>query len=125
MSLRLATAWRWSADAAPSMQEPGGTASHAQCKPESHCQVCFLQGIFNLSHSQIQDLMFLRRVFLLKEHELHLQQAALMAKLQQKCPALLCNVTRVANLANQLRLHAGQCHLLVQRLCWAMYLGVS
>ena len=69
--------------------------------------------------------MFLREVYILKERELNLQQVALTADLQNHNPDPLSEVTRVASIGSQLRIHAAQSHQLVQRLCWALYFGVS
>ena len=69
--------------------------------------------------------MFLREMYVLKERELNLQQAALTADLQNHNPDPLSEVTRVASIGTQLRIHAAQSHQLVQRLCWALYFGVG
>ena len=85
---------------------------------------CMMQGIFGLSNEQVQDLMFLRETYVLKECELKLQQAALTTCVQNHSPDPLLEVTRVANVGTELRVNAAQCHQLVQRLCGAMYFGV-
>ena len=83
-----------------------------------------MQGIFGLSNGQVQDLMFLRETYVLKECELKLQQAAWTNCVQDRSPDPLLEVTRVASVGTELRVNAAQCHQLVQRLCWAMYFGV-
>ena len=85
---------------------------------------CMMQGIFGLSNGQVQDLMFLRETYVLKECELKLQQAAWTNCVQDRSPDPLLEVTRVASVGTELRVNAAQCHQLVQRLCWAMYFGV-
>lgn len=87
-------------------------------------QADFLIGIFGLSNGQVQDLMFLRETYVLKECELKLQQAAWTNCVQDRSPDPLLEVTRVASVGTELRVNAAQCHQLVQRLCWAMYFGV-
>ena len=83
-----------------------------------------MQGILGLSDSQIQDLMFVRRVYILRKHELDLHQAALLASVQEHSSGTLSDIPRVTELANQIRLTAAEHHLLVQRFGWAMYMGV-
>ena len=83
-----------------------------------------MQGVFDLSNGQVQDLMFLREVYILKECELKMQQAALTACVQNHSPDPIFDTARVANIGTELRVNAAQSHHLVQRLCWAMYFGV-
>lgn len=68
--------------------------------------------------------MFIRRVYILRKHELDLHQAALLASVQTHSSGTLSDVPRVTELANQIRLTAAEHHLLVQRFGWAMYMGV-
>ena len=69
--------------------------------------------------------MFLREVYVLKESELKLRQAVLTGCVSNHSLDPVQNVARVANIGTELRVNAAQTHHLVQRLCWAMYFGVS
>ena len=86
---------------------------------------CAVQSIFGLSDDQVQDLMFLREVYILKEGELNMQQAALTARMQDRSSDPVIEVARVASIGTELRVNAAQCHKLIQKLCHAMYFGVS
>lgn len=88
------------------------------------CCNVLLQGIFNLSDAQVKDLMFLREVYVMKESELNLQQASSTARLQNRIPDPVLEVTRVASIGTELKVKAAECHKLLHRLCWAMYFGV-
>ncbi len=83
-----------------------------------------MQGILCLSDDQIQDLMFLRRVYFLKRHELNSQCAALRAKMQNQDPHPLANVAMVTSAASQLRQNAAEDRQVLMRFAWAVYFGV-
>ena len=84
-----------------------------------------MQELFNLSESQKRDIMFLRRVYVLRLHELNEQQATLTAQLQSHTFSPLADVSRVTSITAKLRQNAAARSQLVHRLAWAIYCGVS
>ena len=84
-----------------------------------------MQDSFNLSDGQKQDLVFLRRVYLLKLQELNQQQIALSAQLQNHTGYALSDFPRVAAITAQLRRNAAARYQLVHRFSWSAYFGVS
>lgn len=86
-----------------------------------------MQDLLCLSDHQVQDLMFLRRVYLLKRHELKSQCTALTARLQHRDLGSwpLVNVTTVASAATQLQQNAAEDHQVLMRLVWAVLFGVG
>ena len=79
-----------------------------------------MQESFALSDSQLQDLVFLREVYVLEKHELNTQRATLVAELQDSP-----SVNRVAIITTLLRENGALAHQLAQKFCWALYYGVS
>ena len=75
----------------------------------------------------MHDIMLLRQLFLTKRHHLRTQQAELMASSLEQVPHLHPseNVTRVADLADQLKKNASEDQQLLYTMSRAFYCGVS
>lgn len=89
----------------------------------SYCGVC-LQAVLCISSEQVQDLMFLRRVFILRRHEVASQRAALTSQMQDQHASTLANATRVTELASELKQNASADHQNFHRFAWSTYFGV-
>ena len=84
-----------------------------------------MQGCLCLSSRQVQDLWLVRRVYLLKLHDLNQQQAALASQMPNPSSYPLCDVTRVTSVTAQLRRNAADRYQLVHSFTRAVYFGVS
>lgn len=83
-----------------------------------------LQDLLKLSDKQIQDLMFIRRVWYVKHHLLSSQRKAVAANILEASPTPVVNVTKIAASAVQLEQQAEDEHDVILRVKWAIHCGV-
>ena len=103
------------------------------CAEASCCAVTLLlcsdtpvvQEVLELSQGQVEDLMFLRRVYFLRRHELKTQRAALHLRTQEYDAEPIFAPSRVANVARQLHRNAVEDLQTMLRFSWTIYLGVG
>jgi len=96
-------------------------ASSCRLQPYSHC----VQRLLNLSDDQLQDMMLLRRLYLARRHLLAVKRSEVMASTQEQMPHPIENVTRMSDLAGQLKDNASEDHHLLYNMSRAFYCGVS
>lgn len=84
-----------------------------------------LQEELALSDGQVQDLMFLRRVYFLRRHELQQQRATLHAKAQEHDSEPMFASGRTLSVSRQLHRNSVEDLQTMLRFSWTMYLGVS
>ena len=87
--------------------------------------LAWLQAVLCLSPEQVIDLMFLRRIFVLRRQELAVQRARLTQQMQDETASTLAHATRVKDLASDLRQNAAADHQNFHRFAWATYFGVG
>ncbi|KAA6420342.1 MAG: hypothetical protein FRX49_09504 [Trebouxia sp. A1-2] len=80
--------------------------------------------LLKLSDKQIQDLMFIRRVWYVKHHLLSSQRKAVAANILEASPTPVVNVTKIAASAVQLEQQAEDEHDVILRVKWAIHCGV-
>ena len=68
--------------------------------------------------------MFLRRIYLLKRHELAAERAKLVAGMKQQVANPFASVMRVTDISAQLNQNAAADHELLHRFSWAANAGV-
>ena len=88
-------------------------------------QSALVQATLCPSQDQIADLMCLRRVHYLKQHELMSRRAALTAQMQGQDMYDYQSSDRVADIAAELQLNAKAEHDLFVRNAWTFYFGVN
>jgi len=92
------------------------------------CNLIFvgqLQTLLSLSEDQVQDLMLLRRLFIVKRCLLGSQRARLVARMQKPSPDLISDALKASSVATQLGNNAAQDRQLFHRFTWGVYCGVS
>ena len=97
------------------------------CETPLHSTTCFellLQAVLDLSKEQVQDLMFLRRVYFLRRHELQTQRAALRNRAEALEAEPMYATSRMANVNRQLNHNGIEDIQTMLRFSWTMYLGV-
>ena len=86
---------------------------------------CAVQELLQLSKEQVQDLMFLRRVYFLRRHELEAKRAPDQKKAQQQDAEAMYGVIRMIGAAMRLQANTVEDIQTRIRFGWAMYLGVG
>ncbi|KAL0024883.1 hypothetical protein WJX79_010704 [Trebouxia sp. C0005] len=94
---------------------------HTSTPDAVHAQ---LLDLLKLSDKQIQDLMFIRRVWYVKHHLLSSQRKAVAANILEASPTPVVNVTKIAASAVQLEQQAEDEHDVILRVKWAIHCGV-
>ena len=84
-----------------------------------------LQGELALSQPQVEDLMFLRKVYLLRRHELGLQRADLIEQMQQTRLHSVVSLAGMSQVTQQLQQNAAATMWTKYRFAWSLFLGVS
>ena len=84
-----------------------------------------LQTLLNLSEEQVQDLMLLRRLFIVKRLLLSTQRARLTARMQEQSPDLISDALKASSIATQLGNNAAQDRQMFHRFTWGVYCGVG
>ena len=84
-----------------------------------------LQTLLSLSEDQIQDLMLLRRLYIVKRCLLGSQRARLVARMQEPSPDLISAALKASSVATELGNNAAQDRQLFHRITWGVYCGVS
>ena len=84
-----------------------------------------VQTLLSLSADQIQDLMLLRRLFIVKRCLLGSQRARLVARMQEPSPDLISDALKASCVAGELGNNAAQDRQLFHRFTWGVYCGVS
>ena len=67
-----------------------------------------LQVMLSLSENQIEDILFLRRIFLVGRHNFDARRAALAGSMQGQGPNHLADVAKTSTVASQLRQNASE-----------------
>ena len=83
-----------------------------------------MQEVLNLSKEQVQDLMFLRRVYFLRRHELEAKRTPDLKNAQQHDGKAMYGVMRMIGAAMRLQDNTLEDIHFRIRFGWAMYLGV-
>lgn len=89
-----------------------------------HQKVQKVVGILDLSKEQVQDLMFLRRIYFLRRHELQTQRAALRSRAEELEAEPMYATSRMANVNRQLNHNGIEDIQTMLRFSWTIYLGV-
>ena len=84
-----------------------------------------VQTVLSLSEEQVQDLMLLRRLFIVKRCLLGSQRARLVVRMQEPSPDLISDALKASSVATQLGNNAAQDRQLFHRFTWGVYCGVS
>jgi len=84
-----------------------------------------VQTLLSLSEDQVQDLMLLRRLFIVKRCLLGSQRARLVARMQEPSPDLISDALKASSVATELGNNAAQDRQLFHRFTWGVYCGVS
>lgn len=90
-------------------------------KPEFYIS---LLGLLGLSDDQLQDMMLLRQLYITRRHILAVHRKELMAGTQEQTPHPIESVTRMSDLANQLKENAWEDHHLLYNMSRAFFCGV-
>ena len=78
-----------------------------------------------LSQNQFEALLFLQRVYVLKKHELGEKRAGLTSQIQNGSQNFLEDVSKMSEIATELKQNASSALQLAKKFCWALYFGVS
>ena len=78
-----------------------------------------------LCDGQIEDLLFIRRVYLLEHRELNRQKAALIADLEKQDANPITEATLLTSIGSRLRNNAAEAYELLYKYSWCIYYGVS
>lgn len=84
-----------------------------------------MQSTLDLTQNQIQDLMFLRRAYLLRRLSLDRQRTRLMNAIQETSHDAIVDAMKASRLAPQIGDLAAQKRQLFHRFAWAIFHGVS
>ena len=84
-----------------------------------------MQRLLDLSEEQLEDMMLLRKLYVTKRHLLSVRREALMASTRERMPHAIENVTRMSDLASQLKDNASEDHQLLYMMSRAFFCGVS
>ena len=84
----------------------------------------FVQDVLNLSKEQVQDLMFLRRVYFLRRHELEAKRTPDLKNAQQHNGEAMYGVMRMIGESMRMQDNTIEDIHFRIRFGWAMYLGV-
>lgn len=80
--------------------------------------------VLSLSEEQVQDLMLLRRLFIVKRCLLGSQRARLVVRMQEPSPDLISDALKASSVATQLGNNAAQDRQLFHRFTWGVYCGI-
>ena len=83
-----------------------------------------MQRLLDLSEDQLQDMMLLRKLYITKRHLLSVRREELMIPTLERMPHPIENVTRMSDIASQLKDNASEDHQLLYLMSRAFYCGV-
>lgn len=84
-----------------------------------------MQRLLDLSEDQLQDMMLMRTLYITKRHLLSVRREELVARTRERMPHPIENVTRMSDLASQLKENASEDHQLLYMMSRAFFCGVS